>query len=106
MTWNVEGAALIGAYMLIFSGVGWVTGGFGGAVSRWAGRLYGEGTDVGDAERHAQRAPLFGRSRRHATQPTNAQIVERLARRNRTGGPTVAETVAEIRRTREPRDRH
>jgi hypothetical protein len=38
---------------------------------------------------------------RLATRPTNAEIVERLARRNRAGGPTVAETVAEIRRTRE-----
>lgn len=38
---------------------------------------------------------------RLATLPTNAQIAERLARRNRRGGPTVADTVAEIRRTRE-----
>jgi len=38
---------------------------------------------------------------RLATRPTNAEIVERLARRNRAGGPTVAETVAEIRKTRE-----
>lgn len=38
---------------------------------------------------------------RIASRPTNAHIVERLARRNRDGGPTVAETVAEIRRTRE-----
>jgi hypothetical protein len=38
---------------------------------------------------------------RLATRPTNAQIVERLADRNRVGGPTVAETVAEIRRARE-----
>lgn len=38
---------------------------------------------------------------RLATRPTNAEIVERLARRDRRGGPTVAETVAEIRRTRE-----
>lgn len=38
---------------------------------------------------------------RIACRPTNAQIVERLARRNRHGGPNVAETVAEIRRTRE-----
>jgi len=37
---------------------------------------------------------------RLATRPTNADIVERLARRDRHGGPTVAETVAEIRRTR------
>lgn len=38
---------------------------------------------------------------RLATRPTNAEIVERLARRDRRGGPTVADTVAEIRRTRE-----
>ncbi len=38
---------------------------------------------------------------RIAARPTNAEIVERLARRNRQGGPTVADTVAEIRRTRE-----
>jgi hypothetical protein len=38
---------------------------------------------------------------RLATRPTNAEVVERLARRNRRGGPTVADTVAEIRRTRE-----
>lgn len=37
---------------------------------------------------------------RIATRPTNADIVERLSRRNRAGGPTVAETVTEIRRTR------
>jgi hypothetical protein len=35
-----------------------------------------------------------------AARPTNAQIVERLARRSRRGGPTVADTVAEIRRLR------
>ena len=38
---------------------------------------------------------------RLATRPTNAEIVERLARRDRRGGPTVAETVAEIRRARD-----
>jgi hypothetical protein len=38
---------------------------------------------------------------RLAARPTNAEIVERVARRNRRGGPTVADTVAEIRRTRE-----
>jgi hypothetical protein len=37
---------------------------------------------------------------RLAARPTNAEIVERLARRDRRGGPTVADTVAEIRRTR------
>jgi antitoxin FitA len=36
-----------------------------------------------------------------AARPTNAEIIERLARRNRRGGPTVADTVAEIRRLRE-----
>jgi hypothetical protein len=36
-----------------------------------------------------------------AARPTNAEIVERLARRNRRGGPTVADTVAELRRLRE-----
>jgi antitoxin FitA len=36
-----------------------------------------------------------------AARPTNAEIVERLARRNRQGGPSVADTVAEIRRLRE-----
>ena len=38
---------------------------------------------------------------RLAARPTNAEIVERLARRDRRGGPSVADTVAEIRRTRE-----
>lgn len=38
---------------------------------------------------------------RLAERPTNAEIVERLARRNRRGGPTAADTVAEIRRIRE-----
>jgi antitoxin FitA len=38
---------------------------------------------------------------RLASRPTNAEIVERLARRNRRGGPTAADTVAEIRRIRE-----
>jgi antitoxin FitA len=38
---------------------------------------------------------------RLATRPTNAEIVERLARRNRRGGPSAADTVAEIRRIRE-----
>lgn len=38
---------------------------------------------------------------RIAARPTNAQIVERLSRRNRDAGPTVAETVAQIRRVRE-----
>lgn len=38
---------------------------------------------------------------RLAARPTNAEIVERLARRDRRGGPSVADTVAEIRKTRE-----
>jgi hypothetical protein len=38
---------------------------------------------------------------RLSTRPTNAEVVERLAKRDRRGAPTVAETVAEIRRTRE-----
>lgn len=46
-------------------------------------------------------AYLRGELDRIAALPTNAEIVERLARRNRRGGPTVADTVAEIRRTRE-----
>jgi plasmid stability protein len=32
---------------------------------------------------------------------SNAEIADRLARRDRRGGPSVADTVAEIRRTRE-----
>ena len=36
-----------------------------------------------------------------AARPTNAEIVERLTRRNRRGGPSVADTVGEIRRLRE-----
>ncbi len=38
---------------------------------------------------------------RLAAQPTNAEVAERLARRQRTGGPTTAETVAEVRRLRD-----
>jgi len=38
---------------------------------------------------------------RLAERPTNSDVVERLARRNRDGGPSLAETVAEIRRIRE-----
>lgn len=37
---------------------------------------------------------------RLAARPTNAEIVDRMANRSRRGGPTVADTVAEIRRTR------
>jgi antitoxin FitA len=36
-----------------------------------------------------------------ALRRTNAEIVERLARRNRRGGPSAADTVAEICRLRE-----
>lgn len=36
-----------------------------------------------------------------AATPTNAEIVQRLARRRRSPGPTTAETVDEIRRLRE-----
>ncbi len=46
-------------------------------------------------------AYLRGELDRLAQRPTNAEIVERLARRNRTGNATVEETVAEIRRLRE-----
>jgi hypothetical protein len=38
---------------------------------------------------------------RLASRPTNADIVERLRRRDRRGGPTTEETVDEIRRIRE-----
>lgn len=38
---------------------------------------------------------------RLAARPTNAEVAERLARRERSGGPSVAETVAEIRKARE-----
>jgi hypothetical protein len=46
-------------------------------------------------------AYLRGELEKLAGRPTNAEAVERLARRNRRGGPTVADTVAEIRRLRE-----
>ncbi|MGH3934829.1 MAG: FitA-like ribbon-helix-helix domain-containing protein [Pseudonocardiaceae bacterium] len=38
---------------------------------------------------------------RLAARPSNADIAERLAQRNRRGGPSVPDTLAEIRRTRE-----
>lgn len=44
---------------------------------------------------------LRGELDRLAARPTNAEIVERLARRSRRGGPTVADTVGEIRKARE-----
>jgi len=37
---------------------------------------------------------------RLATRPSNAEIIDRLARRDRAGNPTVADTVAEIRKLR------
>jgi hypothetical protein len=46
-------------------------------------------------------AYLRGELARLAARPTNAELVERLARRERRGGPTVDDTVAEIRRIRE-----
>ncbi|MGH3802276.1 MAG: FitA-like ribbon-helix-helix domain-containing protein [Pseudonocardiaceae bacterium] len=44
---------------------------------------------------------LRGEFDRLAARPSNADIAERLARRNRRGGPSVSDTLAEIRRTRE-----
>jgi plasmid stability protein len=38
---------------------------------------------------------------RLATSPSNADVVRRLLELDRRGGPTTAQTVAEIRRTRE-----
>lgn len=38
---------------------------------------------------------------RLASRPTNAEIAERLARRSRRGGPSVEDTVRELRRVRE-----
>jgi hypothetical protein len=38
---------------------------------------------------------------RLSTRPTNAEIVERMARRDRHNGPDVEDTVAEIRRIRQ-----
>ena len=35
-----------------------------------------------------------------AQRPSNAEIVDRMARRKRSGGPTVADTVREIRKIR------
>jgi antitoxin FitA len=46
-------------------------------------------------------AYLRGELARLAARPTNAELVERLARRQRRSGPTVDDTVAEIRRIRE-----
>jgi hypothetical protein len=36
-----------------------------------------------------------------AARPTNAELVERLAHRNRRGGPSASDIVADIRRLRE-----
>ncbi|MGH3837876.1 MAG: hypothetical protein ACRDSF_19560 [Pseudonocardiaceae bacterium] len=44
---------------------------------------------------------LRGEFDRLAARPSNADIAERLSRRNRRGGPSVSDTLAEIRRTRE-----
>ncbi|MGH3870505.1 MAG: FitA-like ribbon-helix-helix domain-containing protein [Pseudonocardiaceae bacterium] len=44
---------------------------------------------------------LRGELDRLAARPSNADIAERLARRNRRGGPSVSDTLAEIRRTRD-----
>jgi len=44
---------------------------------------------------------LRGELDRLAARPSNAEIADRLARRDRRAGPTVADTVAEIRRNRE-----
>lgn len=38
---------------------------------------------------------------RLAARPTNAEIVDSMARRSRRGGPSVADTVAEIRKLRQ-----
>ncbi|MGH3499721.1 MAG: FitA-like ribbon-helix-helix domain-containing protein [Nocardioidaceae bacterium] len=68
--------------------------------------------DVPEATLNALKAQAAGRGLtlsaylrdqldRLAARPTNAEIVERLARRRRHGGPTVAETVSEIRKARE-----
>jgi hypothetical protein len=38
---------------------------------------------------------------RLASRPTNAEIVERMARRDRSSGPSVEDTVAEVRRLRQ-----
>ncbi|MGL5862027.1 MAG: FitA-like ribbon-helix-helix domain-containing protein [Phycicoccus sp.] len=68
--------------------------------------------DISDATIRALRARAAERGQtlsgylraeldRLAARPTNAEIASRLARRDRSGGPSVADTVAEIRRTRE-----
>jgi hypothetical protein len=44
---------------------------------------------------------LRGELDRLAARPSNADIAERLARRDRRGGPSVADTLAEIRRARD-----
>lgn len=38
---------------------------------------------------------------RLAARPSNAEIANRLARRDRSGGPTTAESVAKVRRVRQ-----
>ncbi len=44
---------------------------------------------------------LRGELDRLAARSSNADIAQRLARRNRRGGPSVTDTLAEIRRTRD-----
>lgn len=44
---------------------------------------------------------LRGELDRLAERPSNAEVAERLARRDRADGPSLAETVDEIRRTRQ-----
>jgi hypothetical protein len=46
-------------------------------------------------------AYLRGELERLAARPANAEIVKRLARRNRRRGPTVADTMTEIRKVRD-----
>lgn len=46
-------------------------------------------------------AYLRGELDRLAARPTNTEVIERLARRRRQGGPSVADTLAEIRRARD-----
>jgi hypothetical protein len=46
-------------------------------------------------------AYLRGELERLAVRPANAEIVKRLARRNRRRGPTVADTMTEIRKVRD-----
>ena len=69
------------------------------------------GTDVSEETVNALRAQaaqqgltlaayLRAQLDRLAARPTNAEIIDRLARRDRTGNPSIADTVAEIRKLR------